>query len=117
MQDVSPVLTNLPYAQPGMPTSAVLMLVDAAPAQSRLSAGPGLMVMIGLWLHNQCCRKEGLAQHLLADLQVLMRRAGAEVALAEGGVEHNGGLDGQQVPQQIEPLQQWQQKHVCRIPK
>ena len=43
-------------------------------------------------------------QHLLASLQVLMRGAVAEVALAEGGVEHNGWLNGQQVPQQIQPL-------------
>ena len=82
--------------------------MDIPPAQSKLVPGPILMRIPRLLSCNRYVRREESAQHLFTGLQVLMCGAVAEVARAEGGIEHNGWLDCQQVPQQIEPLHEWQ---------
>ncbi len=47
----------------------------------------------------------GLQGHLLAGLQLLVLGAALEVALAEGSVQHDGRLDGEQIPEKVQALQ------------
>ena len=52
---------------------------------------------------ERCMR---VAAHLLAGLQVLMLWTHLQMALAEGSVEHDSRLNGQQIPQKVQALQQ-----------
>ncbi len=62
-------------------------------------------LLLHTFLQNFRCMRAAVA-HLLAGFQVLMPWAHLQMALAEGSVQHNSRLNGQQIPQKIQALQQ-----------